>query len=30
MPSRQSAAPSRPKNLLATLGSLLTYMSHAR
>ncbi len=30
MPSRQSAAPSRPKNLLATLGSLLAYMSHAR
>ncbi|HJB55016.1 MAG TPA: ABC transporter ATP-binding protein/permease [Candidatus Olsenella avistercoris] len=30
MPSRQSAAPARPKNLLSTLRSLLAYMSHAR
>ena len=30
MPSRQSAAPSRPKNVLATLRHLLAYMSHAR
>ena len=30
MPSRQSAAPARPKTLLSTLRSLLAYMSHAR
>ena len=30
MPSRQTAAPARPRNILATLRRLLSYMSHAR
>ena len=30
MPSRQTAAPARPQNMLATLRRLLSYMSHAR
>lgn len=30
MPSRQTAAPARPTNPLATLRTLLSYMSHAR
>ena len=30
MPSRQTAAPARPANMLATLRTLLSYMSHAR
>ena len=30
MPSRQTAAPARPTNPLATLRALLSYMSHAR
>ena len=30
MPSRQTAAPARPQDMLATLRQLLSYMSHAR